>query len=188
MARQIKLLLAAFALVLQCSCTHKAPRPAHECERQCRMDSIIQHYGAALDTTFNNIKVAQLFGDYQRDLQSLFRDGRVGGFDALLQGLCVDDVVVNDTTFKHVSFKLINGIDAKPQITFDASYYCKADDAATDSIFQRLAGIGNLERVVFSGNVLQQGTLSAQINADNAFLIYHPVFHIIIDNIRTHAL
>jgi hypothetical protein len=36
------------------------------------------------------------------------------------------------------------------------------------------AGIGNLERVVFSGNVLQQGTLSAQINADNAFLIYHP--------------
>jgi hypothetical protein len=48
--------LAAFALVLQCSCTHNAPRPAHECERQCRMDSIIQHYGAALDTTFNNIK------------------------------------------------------------------------------------------------------------------------------------
>lgn len=186
MAKQMKLFWIAIALVLQCSCTQKATRPAHESEMQCRMDSIINHYCNANDTTFNTIKVAQLFGEYQRDLQSLFRDGRVDGFDALLQGLRVDDVVVNDTTYKHVSFKLINGIDAKPQITFNASYYCKADDA-TDSIFQRLAGIDNLERVVFSGNVLQQGTLSAQINADNAFLIYHPVFHIIIDNIRTHA-
>lgn len=187
MAKQMKLLLAAFALVLQCSCTHNAPRPAHECERQCRMDSIIQHYCAVADTTFNPIKEAQLFGDYERDLQSLFRDGRADGFDALLQGMRVDDVVVNDTTYKHVSFNLINGMDAKPKITFNASYYCKADDAATDSVFQRLAGIGNLERVVFSGNVLQQGTLSAQINADNAYLISYPVFHIIIDNIRTHA-
>ena len=187
MAKQMKLLWIAIALVLQCSCTQKATRPAHESEMQCRMDSIIQHYCAVADTTFNPIKEAQLFGDYQRDLQSLFRDGRADGFDALLQGLRVDDVVVNDTTYKHVSFKLINGIDAKPQITFDASYYCKADDAATDSVFQRLAGIGNLERVVFSGNVLQQGTLSAQINADNAYLISYPVFHIIIDNIRTHA-
>lgn len=58
---------------------------------------------------------------------------------------------------------------------------------STDSVFQRLAGIGNLERVVFSGKVLEQGTLSAQINADNAFLIRYPTFHIIIDNIRTHA-
>ena len=187
MARQMKLLLAAFALVLQCSCTQKATRPAHESEMQCRMDSIINHYCNANDTTFNTIKVAQLFGEYQRDLKALFRDGRVDGFDALLQGLRVNDVVVNDTTYKHVSFNLINGMDATPKITFDASYYCKADDAATDSVFQRLAGIGNLERVVFSGNVLQQGTLSAQINADNAFLIRYPTFHIIIDNIRTHA-
>ena len=187
MVRQMKLLLAAFALVLQCSCTHNAPRPAHECERQCRMDSIIQPYYAVADPAFNPIQKARLYGAYQRDLQSLFRDGRADCFYFLLQVLRVDDVVVNDTTYKHVSFKLINGIDAKPQITFDASYYCKADDAATDSVFQRLAGIGNLERVVFSGNVLQQGTLSAQINADNAYLISYPVFHIIIDNIRTHA-
>ena len=159
----MKLLLAAFALVLQCSCTHNAPRPAHECERQCRMDSIIQHYCAVADTTFNPIKEAQLFGDYQRDLQSLFRDGRADGFDALLQGLRVDDVVVNDTTYKHVSFKLINGIDAKPQITFDASYYCKADDAATDSVFQRLAGIGNLERVVFSGNEIGRASCRERV-------------------------
>ena len=187
MAKQMKLLLAAFALVLQCSCIHNAPRPAHESERQCRMDSIIRHYCAVADTTFNPIKEAQLFGDYQRDLQSLFWDGRADGFDALLQGMRVYDVVVNDTTYKHVSFNLINGMGAKPKITFNASYYCKADDAATDSVFQRLSGIGNLERVVFSGNVLQQGTLSAQINADNAYLISYPVFHIIIDNIRTHA-
>ena len=187
MARQMKLLWIAIALVLQCSCTQKATRPAHESEMQCRMDSIINHYCNANDTTFNPIKVAQLFGDYQRDLKALFRDGRVDGFDALLQGLRVNDVVVNDTTFKHVSFNLINGTDEKPKITFNASYYCKADDVATDSVFQRLSGIGNLERVVFSGNVLQQGTLSAQINADNAYLISYPVFHIIIDNIRTHA-
>ncbi len=187
MAKQMKLLWIAIALVLQCSCTQKATRPAHESEMQCRMDSIINHYCNANDTTFNTIKVAQLFGEYQRDLKALFRDGRVDGFDALLQGLRVNDVVVNDTTYKHVSFNLINGMDATPKITFDASYYCKADDAATDSVFQRLAGIGNLERVVFSGKVLEQGALSAQINADNAFLIRYPTFHIIIDNIRTHA-
>lgn len=187
MARQMKLLLAAFALVLQCSCTHNAPRPAHESEMQCRMDSIIHHYCNMDDTTFNPIKVAQLFGNYQRDLKALFRDGRVEGFDALLQGMRVDDVVVNDTTYKHVSFNLINGMDAKPKITFDASYYCKADDVATDSVFQRLSGIGNLERVIFSGKILEQGTLSAQINADNAYLISYPTFHINIDNIRTHA-
>lgn len=158
----------------------------YENPAQCRLDSIITHYYKASANEFNELAIEELFEQYHNELKELFEVSPIQGWSAKLQALKSSDVTVNGETYKHITFDLINGLDCTPKITFNASYYAKIDSLQSDSVYQNLKSIGNLQDVKFSGNI-RKGTNGAVLkvyeSVGTSYLMTYPTFDITITNI-----
>lgn len=181
----MKIVFTSFVLyLLVSSCTTHIPTQLHLSNSQCAFDSIIDTYHKKQSGNFNKIVEEELFDEYNKALTAFFDTTKVEKWDLLLQGLDVSDITIKDTLYHRIKFNLINGLEAMPKITFEATYYSKAENCNMDSVYQELKAIGNLEKVFFSGNIIKSGNLVlGDSSLGNGFQISYPTFHILITDI-----
>lgn len=161
--------------------THKYDNPA-----QCRLDSLITHYHKASEKEFNELALDEMFAQYNDELKSLFDASPIKDWQAQLQSLKSSDIMVDGTTYKRITFDLINGLECKPKITFNAVYYAKVDSLQSDSVYQKLKSIGNLEKVKFSGIIRKDengSVLTTYESLGTSYLMTYPTFEITITDI-----
>ena len=116
----------------------------------------------------------------------MFDTSPVKGWQAQLQSLKSSDITVNGIMYKRITFDLINGLECKPKITFNAVYYAKVDSLQSDSVYQKLKTIGNLEKAKFSGIVRKDekgSVLTTYKSLGTSYLMTYPTFEITITDI-----
>lgn len=123
--------------------------------KQAEFDSIVQVYYKKQLATFNDIVEKDLASEYKMKVDSFFNETKVENWEFILQGLEVNDKTIGNTLYKCVTFKLKNGLDIVPRITFESMYLTRAEFCNSDSTFIKLKGIGNLDKVIFSGYLLK---------------------------------
>ena len=178
------LLLCACACV--CACTQQSAMPKYNSRAQYKLDSIVSHYYIASGREFNELALDEMFNDYHSALKDLFNTHSIQGWQAKLQSLKSSDISVNGVQYKHITFDLINGLNCPPKITFNASYYTKNESLQNDSIYRKLKSIGNLQDVIFSGEIVrgQNGSvLTVYESLGTSYLMTYPTFNITITNI-----
>lgn len=149
--------MIAFIACLCClvACSTSPHQSKFNNPKQAEFDSIIQTYYKKYSGTFNDIVIKDLADDYKTKVDSFFKETKVENWELILQGLEVNDKLIGDTLYKCVTFDLKNSLDIVPRITFKSMYLTKAESCNSDSIFIKLKSIGNLDKVRFSGFVLQ---------------------------------
>ena len=169
------------------SCTSgTANKQIYDNPAQCRLDSIITYYHKASANEFNELVLDEMFVQYHNELKSLFDTSPVKGWQAQLQSLKSSDITVNGIMYKRITFDLINGLECKPKITFNAVYYAKVDSLQSDSVYQNLKTIGNLEKAKFSGIVRKDekgSVLTTYKSLGTSYLMTYPTFEITITDI-----
>lgn len=153
---------------------------------QCRFDSIIAHYHKASINEFNELALDEMFMQYHNELKSLFDASPVKDWQAQLQSLKSSNITVNGVIYKRITFDLINGLECKPKITFNAVYYAKADSLQSDSVYKKMKSIGNLEKVKFSGIIKKDengSVLTTYESLGTSYLMTYPTFEITITDI-----
>lgn len=186
MQRIIRNILLICACVCVCACVSETSKPKYNNPAQCQLDSIITHYHNASAIEFNELALGELFTQYHNELKGLFDSTQIQGWCAKLQSLKSSDIEVNGTMYKHITFDLINGVDCTPKITFNASYYTKVDSLQSDSVYQKLKSIGNLQDVLFTGNIRKGANgsvLTIYESIGTSHLMTYPTFDITITNI-----
>lgn len=133
------------------SCSAPSRQNKYNNPKQAEFDSIVQVYYKKHLDTFNDIVEKDLASEYKMKVDSFFNETRVENWEFILQGLEVNDKMIGDTLYKCVTFDLKNGLDIVPRITFKSTYLTKAESCNSDSTFIKLKGVGNLEKVIFSG-------------------------------------
>lgn len=158
----------------------------YENPAQCRLDSIITHYHKASANEFNELALDEMFVRYHDELKSLFDASPVKDWQSQIQSLKTSDITANGTKYKRITFDLINGLECKPKITFNAVYYAKVDSLQSDSVYQKLKSIGNLEKVKFSGIIRKDengSVLTTYESLGTSYLMTYPTFEITITDI-----
>lgn len=147
----------AFFACLCClvACTTNTRQDRFSNPKQAEFDSIVQSYYKRHYETHNGIVIKDLADEYKAKIDSFFDASKVENWELMLQGLEVKDKMIGDTLYKCVTFDLKNGLDIVPRITFKAMYLTKGESCDTDSTFIKLKGIGNLDKVRFSGFVVK---------------------------------
>lgn len=186
MERVIRNILLMCACVCACACGSGTSKPKYDNPAQRQLDSIITHYHNASTIEFNELALDELFVQYHNELKDLFDTKPIQGWNAKIQSLKSSDIEVNGIMYKHITFDLINGVDCAPKITFNASYYAKLDSLQSDSVYQKLKSIGNLQDVKFSGNIRKKGdgsVLTMYESLGASYLMTYPTFDVTITNI-----
>lgn len=177
------LTLALVALCFGCANSTKYTKYANAGQNE--LDSIVScyneaHYGA------NDVKMDEMFTEYHTALKNLFEATNISNWQAKIQSIRMEDMVVNDTVYKRVSFKLIDGLDIQPQITFESAYYVKTDSINTDDVYNKIKELGNLDNVLFSGNILQKkdgSVLTVYESSGKSHSFAYPTFNLMITDI-----
>ena len=178
------LLLCACACVY--ACAQRPTTPKYNSPAQCRLDSIITRYHIASGREFNELALEEMFDEYHVALKDLFNSHSIQDWQAKLQSLKSSDISVNGEQYKHITFDLINGLNCTPKITFNASYYIKNESLHNDSVYQNLKSIGNLQNVIFSGEITRGhngSVLTVYESLETSYLMTYPTFNITITNI-----
>lgn len=186
MERVIRNILLICLCACVCACGSGASNPKYDNPAQCQLDSIITHYHNASAIEFNELALDELFVQYHNELKGLFDTKPIQGWNAKLQALKSSDIDVNGVMYKHTTFDLINGVDCTPKITFNASYYVKLDSLQSDSVYQKLKSIANLQDVKFSGNIRKGAdgsVLPIYESLGTSYLMTYPTFDVTITNI-----
>ena len=141
-------IVACLCCLVACSVS---PRQKYSNPKQAEFDSIMQTYHKKYGDTFNDIVIQELASEYKVKVDSFFNATKIENWELILQGMEVKDKMIGDTLYKCVTFDLKNGLDIVPRITFKSMYLTKVESCNTDSTFVKLKGIGNLDKVRFSG-------------------------------------
>ncbi len=183
----IRTILFMWLCVCAYSCTSgTAHIQKYDNPAQCRFDSIITHYHKASTNEFNELVLDEMFMQYHNELKTLFDASPVKDWQAQLQSLKSSNITVNGAIYKRITFDLINGLECKPKITFNAVYYAKADSLQSDSVYIKMKSIGNLEKVKFSGIIKKDengSVLTTYESLGTSYLMTYPTFEITITDI-----
>lgn len=185
MIRNILLLIAC---VCACACVQQQAKPKYDNSAQCQFDSIVVHYHNASGREFNELVLDEMFDEYHTALKDFFHRQEIKDWQAKLQSLKSSDVVICGEQYKRITFDLINGTDCTPKVTFNASYCAKSDSLQYDSVYLNLKSIGNLQDVVFSGEIItgEKGSvLTVFESLGTSYLMTYPTFNIVITNISS---
>lgn len=150
--------------------------------KQAEFDSLVNTYYNKSHETFNDIIIKELADEYKAKVDSFFNSTKIENWELIIQGLKVNDAMIGDTLYKKVTFDLKNGLDIVPRVTFNSTYLTKSETCESDSIYNRLKQIGNLDKVIFSGYVIKY--LDGYIS-NNPLNMSYPDFDFLVKDIHS---
>lgn len=182
----MRILIFSLLLLTIFSCVPSAKYSRYTNASQNTLDSIVSYYSET-HYSANALKLDEMFTEYHSSLKNLFDTTQISNWQAKIQSIKVGEIVVNNVLYKRVSFKLINGLDIRPKITFEAVYYVQPDSIKKDNVYAKIKNLGNLDNVTFSGKILPKddgSLLTVYDSLGKDYLFTFPTFNFILTDIN----